>query len=286
MLAGQIEFAKRLEHPKRANLFQRVGTYCMIDRLESVEKVRQYVEARLMLAGATRKIFTDDAFDKLWEQSDHGVPRLVNKVCKLCIKAGETNHFESITGEMVGQIGSRFHKLTGPVIPKRRSRQSLPQEALSEGDKEPDRQEVTEASAAQEREPDHAESDLEAALSPRLSPMMEGNAGDGISEPTGGGFVSCTQIEGLQEKPETAEMDSEAEMSIGHVKIKIHIPKHLMKQSLSASHENRYKLAGGLAAETLKKYPHLMSPLSPDPVPIWLEIRDFVLTRLTHAGEI
>jgi MSHA biogenesis protein MshM len=30
VLAGQIEFAKRLEHPKRANLFQRVGTYSRI----------------------------------------------------------------------------------------------------------------------------------------------------------------------------------------------------------------------------------------------------------------
>ena len=94
VLAGQIEFARRLEHPKRANLFQRVGTYSRIDKLESVEKVRKYVETRLMLAGATKRIFTDDAFDKLWEQSDHGVPRLVNKLSKLCLKAGETNNFE------------------------------------------------------------------------------------------------------------------------------------------------------------------------------------------------
>ncbi|MBE0556014.1 MAG: AAA family ATPase, partial [Proteobacteria bacterium] len=73
VLAGQIEFARRLEHPKRANLFQRIGAYNRIDKLESAEKVRTYVETRLMLAGATKRIFTDDAFDMLWEQSDHGV---------------------------------------------------------------------------------------------------------------------------------------------------------------------------------------------------------------------
>jgi type II secretory pathway predicted ATPase ExeA len=304
VLAGQIEFAKRLEHPKRANLFQRVGTYCKIDRLESVEKIRQYVETRLMLAGATRRIFTDDAFDKLWEQSDHGVPRLVNKLSKLCIKAGETNRFESITGEMVEQIGSCFHKLTGPVIPKRRSRASLPKEARSEEVKVPDQQEVAEAFAAhetevvkapdqqeiteavtiQERAPDHPQSNVEAAFSPEFYPMARGNTGDGMSEPTGGEPAPCTPIDGRQEKPETAETGSEAEMSIGHVKIKIDIPNHLIKQSLSASNEHRYKLAGGLAAETMKKHPHLMSPLSADPVPIWLEIRDFVLNRLNHAG--
>ena len=133
VLAGQIEFARRLEHPKRANLFQRVGTYSRIDKLESAEKVRKYVETRVMLAGATKKIFTDDAFDILWEQSDHGVPRLVNKLSKLCLKAGETNHFESITGEIVDQIGSRFHKLTGPAIQKRKSRRCIPRKFAGEG---------------------------------------------------------------------------------------------------------------------------------------------------------
>ncbi|MHB9099811.1 MAG: ExeA family protein, partial [Syntrophales bacterium] len=109
VLAGQIEFAKRLEHPSRANLFQRVGTYCKITRFESVSVVRKYVETRLKLTGATRQIFADDAFAKIWENSDGGVPRLINKLCKLCLKAGETNSLSSINGEVVDQIGSRFN---------------------------------------------------------------------------------------------------------------------------------------------------------------------------------
>lgn len=304
VLAGQIEFAKRLEHPKRANLFQRVGTYCRIDRLESVEKVRQYVETRLRLAGATKKIFADDAFDQLWEQSDRGVPRLVNKLSKLCIKAGETNRFESITGEMVEQIGSCFHKLTGPVIPKRRSRNAPPQEALPEGVGTADPPEAAAAFTEQEsqrggapaageaappftaeqRGPDHPRGDGDAAFSPEMSPAAGRRAAEGMPEAASGGAWPCPKPEGLPEKPKTAEMDSEAEMSIGHARIKIQIPKQLLKQSLSASCEHRYKLAGGLAAETLKKYPDLVSSLSADPVPVWLAIRDFVLTRLPDAG--
>ncbi len=136
VLAGQIEFAKRLEHPSRANLFQRVGTYCKITRFESVNVVKKYVESRLKLSGATKQIFTDDAFNKIWENSDGGVPRLINKLCKLCLKAGETNGFSSIAGEVVDQIGSRFNKMTRPNVQRRLPTQ-IPGKALSNAAREP-----------------------------------------------------------------------------------------------------------------------------------------------------
>ncbi|MDA8126976.1 MAG: AAA family ATPase [Deltaproteobacteria bacterium] len=305
VLAGQIEFAKRLEQPSRANLFQRIGTYCRIDRLESVEKVQQYVETRLRLAGGTKKIFIDDAFVKLYEQSDRGVPRLVNKLSKLCLKAGETNGFEAITGEMVEQIGSCFHKLSGPASPKRRSRKPLPQENLAEGKDALDHLEVIETLVAQERELDRREpvrqepayeEDIEemqaeqqeeaeeAVVDPPISLQVQESAEEELSAPAAVESVSLAPEEAPPAEPEATQLDSEAEMCIGQVKIKIQIPEQLLKQSLSASHEHCYKLAGGLAAETLKKYPDLMSSLSSDPVPVWMEIRDFVMTRLTHAG--
>jgi type II secretory pathway predicted ATPase ExeA len=120
VLAGQLEFAKRLEHRSRANLYQRIGTYNKIEKMESEELVKKYVETRMKLAGATRKIFADEAIHWLWEYSEHGVPRLVNKIAKLCLKAGETNNFHVITGEIVQQIGERFDKMTGPAVQKRR----------------------------------------------------------------------------------------------------------------------------------------------------------------------
>ncbi|MGD0234743.1 MAG: AAA family ATPase, partial [Syntrophorhabdales bacterium] len=75
VLAGQIELARRLEHPRRANLFQRIGTYCRIDKIQSPDLIKDYVETRLRLAGGSKEIFTDEAIDILWEYSDHGVPR-------------------------------------------------------------------------------------------------------------------------------------------------------------------------------------------------------------------
>ena len=79
VLAGQMELARRLEHPRRANLFQRIGTYNRIDKIESVQKLKDYVETRIRLAGGTQAIFTDAAINALWEHSEHGVPRLVKQ---------------------------------------------------------------------------------------------------------------------------------------------------------------------------------------------------------------
>ena len=112
LLVGQMELAHRLEQPKRANLFQRIGTYGHLEKLPSKEAVKDYIESRLKIAGTQRKIFTDDAIPVIWEFSEHGVPRLINKICKLCLKAGETNEFETISGEVASQIADRFQKLS------------------------------------------------------------------------------------------------------------------------------------------------------------------------------
>lgn len=132
VLAGQIELARRLEHPKRANLFQRIGTYSRIDKIESPELVKTYVETRLKHAGGTTEIFSDDAVTALYEHSEQGVPRLINKIAKLSLKAGETNHFDAINGEVVNQIGERFKRLTRPAVGKRRPRKKADETVLRE----------------------------------------------------------------------------------------------------------------------------------------------------------
>jgi len=118
ILAGQIELAEKLEHPKMANLFQRIGTYGHIEKLPSEEALKTYVETRLKLAGSQGKIFTDDAIPVIWEFSEYGTPRLINKICKLSLKAGETNEFQMISGEVVAQIADRFKKISKTALPK------------------------------------------------------------------------------------------------------------------------------------------------------------------------
>lgn len=122
VLAGQISLAQRLEHPKRANLFQRIGVYGRIDKLPSEESVKAYIETRLKLAGTKIKIFPDQSIPHIWEHSEYGVPRLINKICKLCLIAGEINHSDYISSDLVLQISERFQKLSKTAVQKRKPR--------------------------------------------------------------------------------------------------------------------------------------------------------------------
>lgn len=122
ILAGQPELARRLEHPKRANLFQRIGVYCQLERIESGDRVKSYLEHRLKITGCDRQIFTEAAIAKLWEHSEHGVPRLINKLCKLSLKAGETNQFTTIDADTLEKIADRFRRLALTPETRRRER--------------------------------------------------------------------------------------------------------------------------------------------------------------------
>jgi len=115
VLAGQIELARRLEDPKRANLFQRIGTYSWIEKIPSLEALRTYVETRLRLAGAVEPIFTEDTYPLFWKFSEEGVPRLINKIAKLSLKAGETYGLRRIDGRIVAQVGKQFEKTALPA---------------------------------------------------------------------------------------------------------------------------------------------------------------------------
>jgi general secretion pathway protein A len=252
VLAGQIELARRLEHPRRANLFQRIGTYCNIERIASEELVRTYVETRLALAGATKEIFNDDAISAIWTYSENGVPRLINKICKLCMKAGETNSLQEIDGEIVRQISERFQKLTGPAMPQRKPR-------LRHNGEPP---------------PDEPEEDIDEKQEAVKSVKEE------------------QKVVVLHEKfvqpespppPDTVPFEPREEgeeVSIGKYGINVSIPPHIMEQAQSFTEENRSKLAGVLAAQTMQKHPQLTVSADIDPVTIWSDIRECILLRL------
>jgi hypothetical protein len=255
VLAGQLELARRLEHPKRANLFQRVGTYNRLDKIESEELIKDYVETRLKLAGGTKKIFADDAASYLWEYSENGVPRLINKICKLSLKAGETNNLNEITGEVVKQIGERFQRLSGPAIQKRASRiRSVKEITREQIGAEKDKEKATLAEARKkEVKPKEEKLEKEAPKPPKEAAVVS----EQVSE----------------------------ESKIGKFKVKVNIPPHIIKQAKAFSNEYREKLAGILAAQALKKYPQLKSSPSDDPLSVWSETRTSILERLQREIE-
>ncbi len=274
ILAGQNELAERLEHPKRANLFQRIGTYCRIDKIQSEDQLRTYVETRLKLAGSVKDVFTEDAYKVLWEHSEQGVPRLINKLAKLCLKAGETNGFESIDENIVKQIAERFQKMSGPLIQKRKPRKRH----VNAGS----------ASGVQKGKPEEEKTIYTPKLEKDISYSDKSFRPEGIAS--------------LQKIPDTARESAETgirsdkiteitdcyqdeasnKMEIGGMTITVNVPCDIIQQARTCSQEHRIKLAGVVAAQTLKEYPQVTYTQSVDPVSIWGEIRDFVLSQFAE----
>ena len=252
ILAGQIELGKRLEHPKRANLFQRIGTYSRIQKMSSEDTIRTYIETRLRLSGGTRKIFTDDSIGFLWEYSENGVPRLLNKIAKLCLKAGETNGFDSIDGETVRQVGERFRKLSSFAVHRRKPGKR------SDSLHVPVR-EVKQANVMPEEERDRG----------IISAVNE---------------TQSSQPPGNEEESNQAVKDDVEEFEIGAFNIRIRIPLQNVPHIKYVSHDHRLKTAGVLAADVLKQHPQLTSAPSADPIAIWSDLRNLILQRLEHRG--
>ena len=274
VLAGQLELARRLEHPKRANLLQRIGTFSRIDKIESEDLVRAYVQTRLKLAGGARNIFTDDAYGRLWEYSEQGVPRLINKICKLSLKAGETNQFQQITGEVVHQIGERFRNLTGPAVQKRKPRKRSESKGIAESiEEKPKEVYVKPADLSVDEFLDRRHSAEPAST--QVEPVEEPIA----AEERAPVAISAEAVAVTEEAP-SVEKDISEEIEIAGRKITVSIPVHIIEQAQSSTPEHGLKVAGALAAQILKKHPELMSSPSIDPIHVWSDIRELIVARL------
>jgi len=281
VLAGQVELARRLEHPRRANLFQRIGTYCIIDKIQSEALVKTYVETRLKLAGGTKNIFTDDAFGPLWEYSEYGVPRLINKICKLSLKAGETNGFDVIDGKAVEEIGHRFEKVTGPAVqkrkPRKRSVESTVRDRIHDESIVLSYKKGVDVAGVDNRKKDTETSWPKEAKRLAKGPVAlvakEGKSEKRLKSPKKAVSTVSEVTTGTPRSSENYPM----EVTVGGKSITITVPFDVTERARTASGEYRLKLAGVLAAEALKQNPHLVASHLADPVNIWGELRESFL---------
>jgi type II secretory pathway predicted ATPase ExeA len=253
ILAGQLELAQRLEHPKRANLFQRIGVYCHLSKIENRDLMRDYIEHRLERAGATQALFTEEAYDAIWEHAEHGVPRLTNKIAKLALKAGQTQQVQMIDDTIVRQISVRFGRISTAILHQRRerTREAIPIPS------EPEAAPIT------VQENPHI-APLTSPVSPSPASFAEENAGDRAETPVQ--TVAGADIQAKQEA--VAEI--------------IKFPDHIYMKAKKLPTDQRLRFAGQLAAEVLKKYPHLIQQLGTnnDPVPAWNILRNVVMQQI------
>ncbi len=308
ILAGQKELARRLEDPRRANLFQRIGTYNKIEKIPSAEALKDYVETRLRLAGCTRAVFADDVYGPLWNRSEEGVPRLVNKICKLSLKAGETNGLDLITGAIVDQIGQRFQRLSGSAARKRKQAPVLDTTVTPETIRDTeqilaDHERQVPEPVVEKPEPvppvekqipltEQAETFIEApepvtVMSPE--PVEETPTIHTTELPERGQprlVYEQTEPDTPPQKSAPADEDKSVEVEIGGMKATVVLPFQVIRQAQCSTEEHCVKLAGVLAAQFLKEHPTFTSSFLSDPVDVWSRIRESVLQTFAEEKRI
>ena len=248
VLAGQLDLAQRLEEPERANLFQRIGVYCRINKIESRDVMRDYIEHRLACAGVTRRLFTDAAYDAIWEVSEYGVPRLINKFAKLALKAGQGQSAQRIDEATIQHIGARFQRQATILT----SHEAPPDEAMVSV-------KVGHPVVEIIPEPVVVEIIPEPVVVPDRKPARE---------------MSTKVVKFTASALKHAQTDALAAM--------LKFPEHIYQTAETLTAAQRTKLAGKLATELLKKHPKLIRHIAShsEPMPAWSTLRRVVLQKL------
>ena len=84
LLFGQTDFREKIKRFRQLN--QRIVLKYHIDALRK-DDTEKYINYRLHIAGARRRIFTDDALNLIWDRSK-GIPRVINAIADWCLLLG------------------------------------------------------------------------------------------------------------------------------------------------------------------------------------------------------
>ncbi|MDP2992847.1 MAG: AAA family ATPase [Deltaproteobacteria bacterium] len=273
VLAGQKELAQKLERPSMENLYQRIGVYCKVRGLDSLELVAGYIAHRLNQArpdasatGCSREIFTEQAVRAIWNYS-RGVPRMVNKICKLCLKAGETNQLQSIDETMVENLAymfkKGFFKKDRPVALKLHAPAHLQQESS-----EP----LAVKSSRQGASSTHASSEEREPVAAECTAAVETDAEKPVQ--TRENAPAQLRPDAEDEGPTWPEIEELVKQ----------IPPEILNRLYAMEERQLYRLAGQLAASQLRENGTLKN--TSDPIVQWEKMRSAIVMLLKNFSRL
>ncbi len=299
ILAGQPKLAKMLESPARANLFQRIGVYCHLEKMESWLMVRDYLDHRIERAGRAEPIFTDKAVQAIYEFSEKGVPRLVNKIAKLALKAGETSGQAAVDADIIRMIGERFKRFTRADADRQTGREaeehkesSAPEESPAEQVTQaqlevPAQSETAEPSFAEEQQSHDAGEKIEPLEWQRSAPFGEEIWPRKEAAAEAGGYYydqpgDDTAVASTRFDEDESKEDSDVSVPIEQICLDEALRPDVLEKARAANKRERIKIAGQLAAEGIKRHPEYVSQTG-DPVVAWQELRNEILSAFSQS---
>ena len=96
---GQPEFNQILLEPRNRAVKQRIAVRYQVEPLNQ-EETAHYIEHRMQVAGATRKIFTSNAISDIFKFSN-GCPRLINIICDHALLTGYAAELNNIGSSVI-----------------------------------------------------------------------------------------------------------------------------------------------------------------------------------------
>jgi general secretion pathway protein A len=105
-LVGQTEFNQTLLKPENRALKERIAVNCNLKPLLEPETAA-YIAYRLQVAGAQKRIFTDDAVREI-QSFSKGSPRQINILCDLALVRGYAENAKVLDSRMIKECEERI----------------------------------------------------------------------------------------------------------------------------------------------------------------------------------
>lgn len=102
ILVGQPQLRDLLGRPELTQFTQRVSADFHLEPLSAQETV-SYIQRRLEIAGATRRIFSDELCERICAATG-GVPRLINILCDICLVYGFAENRTELDADILEEI--------------------------------------------------------------------------------------------------------------------------------------------------------------------------------------
>jgi general secretion pathway protein A len=259
IIAGQPKLAQMLRDPRRANFYQRIGVFCNLEPMDSVDVVQSYIHHRMTVAGNSDPIFDSDGVEAVFTRSG-GVPRLVNRLCKLSLKAAETNQLRVISGNLVNQIADRFAPLeSGKKTAARKKRVSGAVASL--------KAEIKKFPRAVEKK----QAEIEEAHSPVIQPAPRPSEKT-VRPVEPAAAIASSNVAIL---PDVVHAHAKKKIQLMGVSQQSIIQLKDLKTS-----RDKLRYAGFLAARELKIHPERFEGIDIDPVRIWDDLRRAIIAAV------
>jgi len=95
---------------------------------------------------------------------------------------------------------------------------------------------------------------------------------------------SFSTPEEKEEQPTKVEQEVYEEVFVCKQKVKMSIPDNIIRQAKLANSDSKNKLAGYWSAQVIKENPHVMHSPAVDPVSIWFEIKNIILSKFNDVS--